>query len=78
MNGWASRRIIRCVFDQPKVFAYRASISDLVKYTKQLLVDDKLREEMGKNGHEYAMANWQYKDIAKKALGTIRERLDIK
>ena len=65
-------------FDEPKIFAYRASISDLVKYTKRLLTDDKLREEMGRNAYEHAMANFQYQDIAKRALKTIEERLDIK
>lgn len=62
-------------FDKPKVFAYRASISDLVKYTSQLLTDDKLREEMGKNAYEHAMANFQYKDIARRAVKDLEERL---
>jgi len=64
-------------FDKPKVFAYRASIPDLVKYTKQLLTDDKLREEMGQNGYEHAMQNFQYPDVAKKAVGMIQETLGI-
>ncbi len=68
----------RITFAEPKVFAYRASIGDLVKYTKRLLTDDKLREEMGNNGHEHAMAHWQYKDVAKEALENIREKLNIK
>jgi len=67
----------KIVFDQPKVFAYRASIADLTKYTKQLLTDDKLREEMGKNAYEHALGNYQYKDIAKKALRMIKEGLGL-
>lgn len=65
-------------FAKPKIFAYRASIPDLVKYTKQLLTDDKLREEMGKNAHKYALANFHYVDVAKKAVKIIQEKLDIK
>jgi len=65
-------------FDQPKIFAYRASIADLVKYTKQLLTDDKLREKMGKNAYEHALANFQYLDIAKKALKTIQDKFNLK
>jgi len=65
-------------FDKPKVFAYRASISDLAKYTKRLLTDDKLREEMGRNAREHAMANFQYRDVAKKALKMIKENIDLK
>lgn len=65
-------------FDKPKTFAYRASIDDLVKYTSQLLTDDKLRAEMGKNAHEHCMANFQYQDIARKALGFIDKHLGMK
>lgn len=64
-------------FDQPKVFAYRASIPDLVKYTKQLLTDDSLRAQMGSHAYQHAMANFQYQEIARKALGMIQERLEI-
>lgn len=67
----------KIVFDEPKVFAYRASIPDLTKYTRQLLTDDKLREEMGRNAYEHAMDNFQYKDIAKRALKMIQEKLGI-
>ena len=67
----------KIVFDKPKIFAYRASIADLIKYTKQLLTDDGLREEMGKNAYEHAMDNFQYKDIAKKALKMIQEKLGL-
>jgi len=65
-------------FDEPKVFAYRANISDLVKYTKRLLTDDRLREEMGRKAYEHAMANFQYQDVAKRALKMIEEKLNLK
>ena len=68
----------KIVFDKPKVFAYRASVSDLAKYTLQLLTDDKLREEMGRAARAHALANFQYVDVAKKALGMIEEKLKIK
>lgn len=67
----------KIVFDEPKVFAYRASVPDLTKYTKQLLTDDKLREEIGKNALEHALDNFQYKDIAKRALKMIKEGLKL-
>jgi len=65
-------------FDKPKVFAYRASIPDLVTYTKRLLEDDQLREKMGRNAYEHAMANFQYKNIAKQALKNLEEKLGLK
>jgi glycosyltransferase involved in cell wall biosynthesis len=68
----------KIVFDEPKVLAYRASVPDLVKYTRELLTNDKLREEMGRNAYEHAMANFQYQDVAKKAHDMIREKLNLK
>ena len=64
-------------FDEPKIFAYRASIPDLTKYTKMLLTDDKLREEMGRNALEHALDNFHYHKVAKKALRLIKERLGL-
>lgn len=68
----------KIVFDEPKVLAYRASVPDLVKYTKELLTNDALREEMGRNAAEHALANFQYKDIAKRAFGAMQEKLNLK
>jgi glycosyltransferase involved in cell wall biosynthesis len=67
----------KIVFDKPKVFAYRASVPDLAKYTLKLLTDDKLREEMGKNAYDHAMSNFHYRDIAKRAMETVKERLSL-
>ena len=65
----------KIVFDEPKVFAYRASIPDLTKYTMMLLTDDKLREKMGEEAYKHAMANFQYLDVAKKALKMIEDNI---
>ncbi len=65
-------------FDQPKAFAYRASINDLAKYTKELLTNDKLREEMGKNAHQHAMDHFRYTEVAKQAYLKISEKLNLK
>ena len=62
-------------FDEPKVFAYRASIPDLAKYTKMLLTDDALRDKMGRQALEHALGNFQYKDVARRALKHIEENI---
>jgi glycosyltransferase involved in cell wall biosynthesis len=67
----------KIVFDKPKVFAYRASVPDLAKYTLQLLTDDKLREEMGRNGIEHTAKNYHYQTIARKAMEIIRRKTNI-
>lgn len=68
----------KITFDEPKVFAYRADIEDLAKYTLRLLTDDKLREQMGEAAHKHAMENYQYKIVAQKALRDIEEKLGMK
>jgi len=67
----------KIVFDQPKVFAYRANISELAKYTLKLLTDDKLREEMGKKAREHALKNFHYKVVAEKAYKMLKENLNL-
>jgi glycosyltransferase involved in cell wall biosynthesis len=64
-------------FDEPKVFAYRANTAELAEYTLKLLTDDNLRLEMGKSAHEHALANFQYQNVAKKALKLIEENIKI-
>lgn len=65
-------------FDEPKVFAYRADISELAEYTMKLLTDDKLREDMGEAAYKHAMENFQYKHVAEMALKMIQENLGLK
>ncbi len=65
----------KIVFDEPKIFAYRADISDLAKYTLRLLTDDKLREDMGRKAHAYALKNFHYKVVAEKAYKMLKENL---
>ena len=64
-------------FDKPKIVAYRANVDDLAKYTLQLLTDDHLREEMGRQAAEHASINFQYRDVAKKCIEIIQEKLGI-
>ncbi|MEI6378156.1 MAG: glycosyltransferase family 4 protein [Candidatus Falkowbacteria bacterium] len=68
----------KIVFDKPKVFAYRASVPDLVKYTKELLMDDAKRLEMGNNAYDHAMSNFHYKMVAKKFMELVDSRLNLK
>lgn len=63
----------RIHFEEPKVFAYRASIPDLAKHTLELLTNDKLREEMGRNAAEHALSNYHYVKVAEKAYDSIKK-----
>lgn len=68
----------KILFDKPKVFAYRASIADLVKYTKELLMDDEKRLAMGKAAKEHADLNFHYRKVTRQAYKLISERLNLK
>jgi glycosyltransferase involved in cell wall biosynthesis len=65
----------KIVFDKPKVFAYRASISDLVNYTGQLLTDDNLRLEMGRNAREHTKDKYHYHAVTRECMKLIRQHI---
>lgn len=67
----------KIVFDKPKVFAYRASIPDLIKYTKQLLTDEDLRLQMGEKAYQHISQNYHYHQVAKKCMQAIREKINL-
>lgn len=67
----------KIVFDKPKVFAYRASVPDLAKYTKMLLTDDQLRQEMGQQAYQHVSQNYHYHDIARKCMKALHEKLNM-
>ncbi|MFH1327192.1 MAG: glycosyltransferase family 4 protein [archaeon] len=73
--GFASKQIVK--FDPPKTFGYRANVEDLVKYTKELLLNPELCKTMGEAGRQHAIENLSYRVIAKKMLKIIQERLGI-
>ena len=73
--GYSTRQIVK--FDDPKTFAYRADINDLIRYTKQLLFDSELCKRMGEQGRIHAVQNFDYRVVARRMLEVIRERLEI-
>jgi len=74
--GFKRKHIVK--FDTPKVFAYRADIEDLRKFTLALLTDDELCKKIGKQGREHVLKNLDYKDISRKMVDITKERLDLK
>ncbi|MFH1412501.1 MAG: glycosyltransferase family 4 protein [bacterium] len=67
----------KIVFDKPKTFAYRASVPDLAKYTKMLLIDDNLRQEMGRQAYNHVTNNYHYHRITRLCMQYIRQRLNF-
>jgi glycosyltransferase involved in cell wall biosynthesis len=82
MEEWVSKDmgfkdIFRMKFDKPKTLAYRADADELAKFTADLLADDKLREKMGRQAVEHALANFQYKHLAKRCADILEKKLNI-
>ncbi len=73
--GFPEKQIIK--FNEPKVFAYRADVDELAKFSLKLLTDDNLREEMGRNAREHAAKNFDYRYISKKIAELTKERLGL-
>jgi alpha-maltose-1-phosphate synthase len=71
------KEVFRMKFDKPKTLAYRADVDDLAKFTLELLTNNELREKIGKQAAQHALNNFQYQDLAKKCLDTLKTKLNI-
>jgi len=69
--------VFKMKFSKPKTLAYRADVDELARYTLRLLGDDSLREQMGKQAAEHALANFQYQHLAKQCSETLRRRFSL-
>ena len=67
----------RVVFKSPRTVDYRASVHDIANYMMDLMKDAKLRGQMGKAGRQRALANFDYRVIAKRFVQIVSDRLGI-
>ncbi len=65
------------VFKRPRIVDYRASVHDIAKYLLELMKNRELRDQMGQEGRKRAVANFDYRVIAKKFIRLVSERLGI-
>jgi len=73
--GFPEKKILK--FDEPKVFAYRADVDELAKFTLNLLTDEELCKKIGEQAREHAVRNFDYKDISKKMYDITRNKLGL-
>lgn len=73
--GFSKEDIIK--FDEPKVFAYRADIDELVKFTLDLLNDEELCRKIGEEGRKHAVKNFDYHIISKKIRDVTKKKLGL-
>jgi glycosyltransferase involved in cell wall biosynthesis len=67
----------RIVFPSPRTAEYRASVPDIAKYLLTLMQDSGLRRRMGEAGRKHVAELFDYRQVAKRFLKTVSDRLGI-
>ena len=67
----------RIVFPNPRTAEYRASVPDIAKYLLRLMQDSALRQKMGKAGRKHVVELFDYRQVAKRFVEIVSERLGI-
>jgi glycosyltransferase involved in cell wall biosynthesis len=67
----------RVVFDSPRVADYRANVSEIAEYLRQLLCDPSLRQRMGEAGRKRAVARYDYRAVARQFVDIVSRRLGV-
>jgi glycosyltransferase involved in cell wall biosynthesis len=67
----------RVVFKSPRIVDYRASVHDIANSLLELMTNADLRKKMGTAGRDRAVANFDYRVVARKFVEIIQRRLGI-
>jgi starch synthase len=67
----------RVVFKSPRTVDYRASVHDIGNYLLELMTAGDIRKKMGEAGRKRAVANFDYRVVAKRFVEIIQSRLGI-
>ena len=67
----------RIVFPNPRTAEYRASVPDISKYLRMLMQNSGLRQRMGEAGRKHVTELFDYRQVAKRFLKTVSERLGM-
>ncbi len=67
----------RIVFPNPRTAEYRASVPDIAKYLLTLMQDSALRQKMGKAGRKHVVELFDYRQVAKRFVEIVSDRLGI-
>jgi len=67
----------RVVFPSPRTVEYRASVPDVARYLLTLMRDSGLRRRMGEAGRKRVVELFDYRQVARRFLKIVSERLGI-
>jgi glycosyltransferase involved in cell wall biosynthesis len=65
------------VFPNPRTAEYRASVPDIAKYLLRLMKDSELRQRMGLAGRKRVVELFDYRQVAKRFVKIMSDRLGI-
>jgi glycosyltransferase involved in cell wall biosynthesis len=68
----------RIVFPTPRTAEFLASAPDIAKYLLQLMRDSGLRERMGEAGRKHVVELFDYRQVARRFVKIVSERLGIR
>lgn len=67
----------RIVFPKPRTVEFRASVPDIAKYLLALIEDGDLRRRMGEAGRTHVAGLFDYRQVARRFLKIVSNRLGI-
>jgi len=67
----------RMKFSKPRTAEYRASVPDIAKYLLTLMNDSGLRQGMGEAGRKHVVELFDYRQVARRFLKIVSDRLGI-
>jgi glycosyltransferase involved in cell wall biosynthesis len=67
----------RIVLPNPRTVEYRASVPDIAKYLLILMQDSGLRRGMGEAGRKHVAELFDHRQVARRFLKTVSDRLGI-
>jgi glycosyltransferase involved in cell wall biosynthesis len=67
----------RIVFPSPRTAEFRASVPDIARYLLTLMEDSGLRRRMGEAGRKRAVELFDYRQVARRFLKIVSDRLGI-
>jgi glycosyltransferase involved in cell wall biosynthesis len=76
-EGHNYERSHRIVFKNARTAEYRASVPDIAKYLLTLMQDSALRRKMGEAGRKHVVELFDYRQVAKRFVEIVSDRLGI-
>lgn len=74
-SGFTTKQ--KVTFASPRIVDYRASISDIEGYLRELMINTKLRDKLGQAARKHVVQHFHYRTIAKQFIDIIQKKFEI-